>query len=120
MNYYLFPFFFIVAFFLFAAMFYHDYDTIASNVKGSRYQDLIQAEKEYKDNGCYTKSSGVCALIKTKMKNLQDKQPPIITVLISWISEGIISLLSKFNFYTSMLFVIIILALNFQKLIKIN
>ena len=120
MNYYLFIFFFSVIFFLSLAMFYHDYDTVASNVKGSKYQDLIQTEKEYADNGCYIKSSGVCMLIKTKMDNLQDKQPPIIAVLSAWITDGINSLLSKFNFYTSILFVIIILAFNFQILINKN
>ena len=121
MNYFFYSFFLIIVFVLFSAMFYHDYDTIASNVKGSKYQDLIQAEKEYNDNGCYIKSSGVCMLIKTKIDNLQDKQPPIITVLTTWITDGITSLLSQFNFYTFLLFIVIILAFNFQNFInKVN
>lgn len=111
MNYY---YIFSITFLLFLGMFYHDYSIVASNAKGSKYQDLIQAEKEYEDNGCNIKLSGVCMLIKTKIDNLQDKQPPIITVLTIWITDGINSLLSRFNLYTSVLLVTIILAFNFQ------
>ena len=99
-------------------MFIHDYDTVASSIKGSKYQDLIQAEKDYADNDCYVKRSGVCMLIKTKMNNIQDKQPPIITVLTTWITDGITSVLSQFNVYTAVLFVVIIIAFNFQNYIN--
>ena len=118
MNYYLLSFCFTVTFILFLAMFYNDYDIVAANVKGSKYKDLIQAEKEYQDNGCYVKESGVCIMIKKKMNNLQEMQPPMITVLSAWITDGINSLLSQFNVYTSVLLVVIILAFNFQNFIN--
>lgn len=118
MNYFIYLFILTVVFLLFTTMFIHDYDTVASGIKGSRYNDLIQAEKDYADNGCYVKLSGVCMLIKTKMNNIQDKQPTVIAVLTTWITDGITSMLSQFNVYTAILFIVIIFAFNVQNFIN--